>query len=197
MGNSKTKWRFSFSVLLPVMVAVLLTVGTAAGFIIWSTTKSDDRALERQSRLVSHILSKERDHIVEELADVSPWDEAVLALENGIDKDWVDENLGAGFYENYEHHRIYVLDPQLRPVYAMHDGGAAPRESFEASGETIRALVAKLQTAQSRSAILSKASRPSSVLFRSSGSPRMSRCSPIGPSSMSPFASSTTRSPGN
>jgi diguanylate cyclase (GGDEF)-like protein len=155
MGSSGSKrgWRFSFSVLLPVIVAVLVTVGTAAGFIIWSTTKSDDRALERQTRLVSHILSKERQFITEELADVSPWDDAVFALEPGIDKEWVDENLGESFYQSYEHHRIYVLDPQLRPVYAMRDGGAAPRESFEASGSVLRTLAARLQTVESRSAM--------------------------------------------
>jgi diguanylate cyclase (GGDEF)-like protein len=153
MGRSRLGWRFSLSVLLPVIVAVLVTVGTAAGFILWSTAKSDDRALERQTRLVGHILTKERQYIGEELADVSPWDDAIFALEPRIDPEWIDENLGAGFYESYGHHRIYVLDPQLRPVYAMRDGGSAPRESFEASGDAIRALAAKLQTVESRSAM--------------------------------------------
>ena len=155
MSNSRPKvgWRFTFSVLLPVILAVLLTVGAAAGFVIWSTTNSDERTLQRQTRLVGHILTTERDYIAEELADVSPWDDAVNALEPRIDPEWIDENLGAGFYESYEHHRIYVLDPQLRPVYAMRDGGAAPRESFEASGDTIRGLIAGLQTVEARSAM--------------------------------------------
>ena len=156
MGNSKSKasgWRFSFSVLLPVIVAVLVTVGTAAGFVVWSTTKSDDRALERQTKLVSHILAKEHKYISGEQTDVSPWDDAVFALEDGIDAEWVDENLGAGFFESYGHHRIYVIDPQLRPVYAMRDGGGAPRESFEADREAVIALVKKLQTIEARSAM--------------------------------------------
>jgi diguanylate cyclase (GGDEF)-like protein len=150
---SKSGWRFSFSVMLPVIVAVLVTVGTAAAFVVWSTAKSDDRAIERQTRLVSHILSKERQYILDEQTDVSPWDDAVAALENGINREWVDENLGAGFYESHGHHRIYVIDPQLRAVYAMRDGGSAPRESFEADGDTIRKMIAKLQTVEARSAM--------------------------------------------
>lgn len=155
MANAmpKSGWRFSFSVMLPVIVAVLVTVGTAAAFVVWSTTKSDDRALERQTRLVSHILTKERQYIVDEQADISPWDDAVTALASGVDREWVDEHLGADFYDSFGHHRIYVIDPDLRAVYAMRDGGSAPRESFETDGTTLRALASKLQTVETRSAM--------------------------------------------
>jgi len=136
-------WRFSFSVLIPVIIAITVTVGTAASFIAWSTAKSDDRALERQTRLVSHMLSKEREYIAGDQNDISAWDDAFYALEGDIDLEWIDENLGAGFYESYGHNRIYVLDPKLSAVYAMREGGKVAQETFEADRAVVAALAGK------------------------------------------------------
>lgn len=153
MGRSKSGWRFSFSVLLPVIVAVLVTVGTAAGFIVWSTAKSDDRALERQTRLVAHILSHEHQYLAAELGDISPWDDAVFALGDEIDLEWINDNLGAGFYESYGHNRLYVLSPDLKPIYAMREGGRADASSYEADAAALTPMVQKFLAPEMLSAI--------------------------------------------
>ncbi len=136
-----------------MIVAVLVTVGTATWFIVWSTTKSDDRALERQTRLVSHILAKEHEYLGDQLADISPWDDAVYALEDGIDIDWVDDNLGADFYENYGHNRLYVLDPDLKPIYAMRDGGKTDLSAYAADNAVLTPMARKLLTPEMQSTI--------------------------------------------
>jgi diguanylate cyclase (GGDEF)-like protein len=145
-------WRFSFSVLIPVVVAVAVTLGTAAAFIVWSTTKSNERALERQTRLVSHILEQSQEAIGAELMDITLWDDAVEALDSA-DWDWVDESLGANFYGLFGHSRIYVLGPDLQPIYAMRDGGKADISSFEADREVLGALAAHHRTVEGASAI--------------------------------------------
>ena len=150
---SRSSWRFSVSVLVPVLVAVLVAIGTATGFVLWSTTRSDDRALDRQTRLVSHILGKERQYISDEQSAVSPSDEAIDALEGGIDIDWVSDVLGAAFYDDFGPHRIYLLDPDLRPVFAMRDGGDAARSSFQPDSQTILGLARQLRTDAALSAI--------------------------------------------
>lgn len=151
--QSSSSWKFSVSVLLPVLVAVLVAVGTASSFVVWSTTRSDDSALARQSRLVSHILGKEREYLSDYQSDISPWDDVIDAIEGGIDIEWVSENLGADFYENYATHRIYLLDPDMRPRFAMRDGGNAAVSSFAGDSETILKLARKLRTDESLSAI--------------------------------------------
>lgn len=40
----QTNWRFSFKVLVPVAIAIVVTLGVSVGFILWSAMKSDDRA---------------------------------------------------------------------------------------------------------------------------------------------------------
>ena len=48
MRVGESGWKFSLAVLLPVIVAVALTVALAAGFIVWSAGRSDDRSLRAQ-----------------------------------------------------------------------------------------------------------------------------------------------------
>ena len=53
-GKQKySAWLFAYRVVLPVVAAVGITVATVAGFVYWSTAKSDDRALSAR-RISSH-----------------------------------------------------------------------------------------------------------------------------------------------
>ena len=56
--KSGSALRFSYRVVLPVLVAIGITVATVAGFVYWSTAKSDDRAhLTREAAdLLFHTL---------------------------------------------------------------------------------------------------------------------------------------------
>ena len=151
----RDNWKFSYKVLVPVIVAVLLMVAISAGFILWSTMKSDDRALDRQTRLVSHMLDKARDTIVTQQQDATGWDDAVEALRGPIDHEWIDGNLGYSIFSSYAHNRIYVLDPQLKPVYAMREGGDVPAETFEDDRASIAPIAERLTTIDGQSAIAS------------------------------------------
>lgn len=148
----RSGWQFSFQVLIPVIVAVVVTAGTAAGFVLWSAAKSDDRALQRQTRLVEHILKQEWDDIASAEQDATGWDEAVTALREG-DLDWIDENLGQGIYTTHAPNRIYVLDHALKPIYALRDGGKAPLDTFEADRASVVAVVDALRGVDGDAAI--------------------------------------------
>jgi len=151
--SKRAGWRFSFSVLIPVIIAVVVTVGTAAAFVVWSAAKSDDRALARQTKLVSHMLGKEHEYIASEQNDITSWDDAFFAFDSRPDMEWIDENLGAGFFESHGYNRIYVLDPHLRPVYAMREGGKVAPQTFEADRAAVAALAEKHLSVDGQSAI--------------------------------------------
>jgi diguanylate cyclase (GGDEF)-like protein len=120
--------------------------------MIWSTAKSDERALERQTRLVSHILDREQKAIGGEMRDVTEWDEAIEKL-NQNDTDWIDDSIGAYFYDLHGHNRIFILDPSLEPVYAMREGGQADISTYEPDRNTIGALAARHRSPEGASAI--------------------------------------------
>jgi diguanylate cyclase (GGDEF)-like protein len=143
----QTNWRFSLKVLLPVVVAIVVTLGVSVGFILWSAIKSDDRALERQTRIVGHMLEKAKQTIASQQDAVTEWDEAVEALRGGgsIDRAWVADNLGYDVFAQFAHNRIYVLDPQLNPIYAMRDGGDAAPATFEADRAGVVAVAERLR----------------------------------------------------
>ena len=151
-GKAKGRWTFSLKVLVPVILAVLTMLGTTAGFMMWSTTKSDERALERQTSLVGHILEREREAIAAEMLEVTQWDEAAEGLAAN-DLEWVDAELGPYFYGLFGHNRIYVLSPDFTPVYAMRDGGRADTAIFAPDREIITALATQHRTPQGASAI--------------------------------------------
>ncbi|MBK8086143.1 MAG: diguanylate cyclase [Devosia sp.] len=151
----RRNWRFSYKVLVPVLLAVVVTFGAAVGFILWSTSRSDDRALERQTRLVGHMLARAHGDIADQQQDITGWDEAVHALRNKPDLTWIDRNLGASTFADYQHNRIYVLDPQLNPIYAMRDGGGVPPATFEPDRASIAPLVDRLRSVDGDAAIAS------------------------------------------
>ncbi len=148
----RSNWQFSFKVLIPVIVAVLVTAGTAAGFVFWSASKSDDRALQRQTQLVEHILKVEWDYIASAEQDATGWDDAVIALRDE-DSEWIDENLGQGIYDTYSHNRIYVLSHDLKPIYAMREGGKAPISTFEADRPIVTSILERLRGVDGDAAI--------------------------------------------
>jgi diguanylate cyclase (GGDEF)-like protein len=151
----QTNWRFSFKVLLPVVIAIVVTLGVSVGFILWSAIKSDDRALERQSRVVSHMLDKAKQTIATQQDAVTEWDEAVEALRGGrsIDRTWVADNLGYDVFAQYAHNRIYVLDPQLNPIYAMREGSDAALDTFEADRSGVVSVADRLRNLEGITAI--------------------------------------------
>jgi diguanylate cyclase (GGDEF)-like protein len=135
---------FSSTVVLSMVAAVILFAGLAIGFIIFSTLKSDDRALERQSKLVAHMLDRTRADMIAEQVYTAAWDDALVALTGEIDMDWVAENLGYGVFADFGYNRIYVLDPAGKPVYAMREGGDVPAESWSAAAGTVQPIVDRL-----------------------------------------------------
>jgi len=148
-------WRFSFKVLVPVLVAVLVTLGVSVGFILWSAVKSDDRALERQTKIVSHMIDKAKQVLAKQQDSVTPWDDAVEALRDSknIDHEWVADNLGYDVFSEYAHNRIYVLDHDLAPIYAMREGSDAPVDTYEADRVGIAQIADRLRGLDGTTAI--------------------------------------------
>ena len=145
-------WRFSYRIVLPVVLAVIITVGTVAWFVVLSTTRSDDRALQRETHLVGHVIDQEVAALAKQEDYYANWDEALTALKNQ-DMTWIDENLGSSLYDSGKYDRIYVLDPKLHPLYAMYGGGKAAAGKFEGDRAAITPLVGKLRDIDAAGAI--------------------------------------------
>lgn len=142
--SGSSRLRFTYRVVLPVIAAVGITVATVAGFVYWSTAKSDDRALARETHLVAQVIAAEMKTLTGQQTYYSDWDEAITALKDE-DLDWIDEKMASELYSNGGFDRVYVLDPAARPLYAMYGGGKTAAQKFEADRAVVAPMVASLK----------------------------------------------------
>jgi diguanylate cyclase (GGDEF)-like protein len=143
---------FSYRVMLPVVLAVCVTGVTVAGFVLWATARSDERALQRETRLAAQVIAQEMGSLAEHQDYYSNWDEAVTALAEG-DIDWFDGEMASELYDAAAFDRIYVLDHGAAPLYAMHGGGRTAPERFDADRAVVGPLVERLKAIDAAGAL--------------------------------------------
>lgn len=143
---------FSYGVMLPVILAVCVTGVTVAGFVLWATARSDERALQRETRLAEQVIAREMETLVGHQDYYSAWDEAVTALAKA-DTDWIDGNMASELYDAGAFDRIYVLDHAGKPLYAMHGGGRIAPERFDADRAAMAPMVERLKAIDAAGAL--------------------------------------------
>jgi len=143
---------FSYRVVLPVMLAVCITGATVAGFVLWATARSDERALQRETRLAGQVVAQEMKALAGHQDYYSAWDEAITALAER-DIDWFDSDMASELYDAAAFDRIYILDPAAAPLYAMHGGGRTAPGRFDADRAAIGPLVERLKAIDAAGAL--------------------------------------------
>src|SRR5882672_4059051 len=84
------KWRFSTRALFPIVAAGIAAALLVAAVLLLATRQSDRIARERQSQLVSHVLSEQIAKISHDQQSVTIWDDAVTNTQVLFDPQWVD-----------------------------------------------------------------------------------------------------------
>ena len=119
----QSRWKFSIAVLAPVVAAVLLTIALAGGFFFWSAQRTDDAALARQQSLAAHLVRlTQSDFEASQRSVVLQYDIVDALLGNEPDLEVIDAEMGWSEYDTFGHDRVYVLDADLRPIYAARAG---------------------------------------------------------------------------
>lgn len=141
LGGSSVRdrrFRFSLAVLLPVTAAVVVAIGLAAGFILWSAERTDAQALAREQSMVAHFVANAQlDFAATQSAVVLRYEATEALLGDEPDMDWIDAEFGYVEYEDYGHERVFVLNSNLEPIYAAMSGEAADASTYD----EVRAIV--------------------------------------------------------
>ena len=147
MHLNDSRWKFSIAVLLPVAAAILVTLGLAAGFILWSAQRTDVRALERQQALAAHMIDNTKsDFEGTQGTEVLRYEAVDAFLGNALDMEWIDDNFGSAEYDDFGHDRVYVLDSSLAPVYAARDGESADLGTYDRDRAAIDPLAVRFRS---------------------------------------------------
>ena len=123
-SSTYDRWQFSSAVLLPVVMALVVTAGAVLGFVFWSTASIDQRALERQSSMIAQVIAARRAGVQHDLESVAIWDDAVRKVRMSFDQEWTHMNLGTWMNDFFGHNRTMVVAADDSIVYAMDTGEA-------------------------------------------------------------------------
>ena len=139
------RWQFSASVLLPAILTMLVTAAAVLAFIQWSTSQIDERALERQTRMIAQAVAVQRDQILHDQKSVAIWDDALAATKLAFDQHWIDNNLHAWTFDYFGHDRMAVLDERNRPIDVMDQGATVSILHYDRIASAIDPLVKQLR----------------------------------------------------
>ncbi len=139
------RWQFSAAVLLPVVLALVITAAAVLGFVFWSTANIDARALERQSTMFEHVIEARRIGLEHELASVAARDDTVVNTKLMFSQNWVDRNVGRWMYQFFGHNRIVVLDDIAQPLYMMEDGVSVESQNYRRIASPVQQLVNRVR----------------------------------------------------
>jgi len=139
------EWRFSSRVLLPIAAAGAASAILVSAVLILATRQSDRIAWERQSKLVSHVLSDQVARISHDQQSVTIWDDAVINTQVRYDPEWVDINLGSWMHDYFGHDELFILNHADKPIYASIEGVASKVTVYDTGHETIAPLVSELR----------------------------------------------------
>lgn len=154
MRASERRWKFSIAVLLPVVAAVLVTVALAAGFVLWSAQRTDETSLVHQQAMVAHFVEGARsDFEGTQGSVVLRYETAEAFVGDDIDLDWIDAEMGWGEYVDFGHDRVYVLDPNLQPIYAARAGESQDLSAYDADRAIIDPIAVRFRAPEMVAAI--------------------------------------------
>ena len=139
------EWRFSTRVLLPVVAAGAAAVLLVAATLFLAARESDSIAFERQSRVVSHVLSQQVAKISHDQESVTVWDDAVEKVTLDFDPAWTDVNLGTWMHDYFGHDELFVLNAGDDPVFANVDGALADASVFRSRDASVLPLARQLR----------------------------------------------------
>ncbi len=122
---------FATNVLLPIAFAMAATLVAVIAFVFWSTTSSDDRARQRETRLVERVISETQDNLPHQQESVTVWDDAMIHVVQSFDRVWYDGNIGYWMFDYFGHDETILLDPDNRPVDIARQGISADLADYD------------------------------------------------------------------
>ena len=135
------RWHLSTVALMPVLLAMITAIIAVLGFVLWSTNNIDERAAERQTTMVSHVIDGRLSRVIHEMASVAISNQTLLKTGLTPDIDWIDANLAGWLHRYFGHDRTIVLNAQDAATYVMVDGAAVDVDAARPMIDALAPLV--------------------------------------------------------
>src|SRR4051794_1873895 len=134
------------AVALPTAVTIFLLAAIVGAILEFSTYRTDQLALERQTERVRVGVEQSVLAVTVDQEASTYWDDAVTETrKRPLDLEWIDNNLGVWFHTYYQFDEVYILDQRDAPIYAMQNGRRALPASFTRVAPATLALAGSLR----------------------------------------------------
>lgn len=137
--------RFITGLLIPTLVAGLVTCGALAAFLQHSANSIDAELAAHQEEVSKHALVEHISTTPTWQEEFAVWDEAVAAYEDA-DTEWLLENLGQSVFQYHNIPRIMVFNSAGEPLMVLRDGGEVPVASAAAGREALSPVFEQLRS---------------------------------------------------
>jgi len=101
---------------------LLVTAAAVFAFVLWSTQDIDRLSDAHESALASGALQKTIESVPRNQQSVTIWDDAIQNTKFGVNKDWLDNNLGIWMSSFFGFDQVFVVNDKNLPIYSMNKG---------------------------------------------------------------------------
>ncbi len=134
----------------PIIAMMLGGLSLLAMLAVLLVNRIDAAAILREGEMVRHGFALQNDDLKAVIVPQVNWDEAVKALDYGVDQDWADLNLGSYLYTFNGFTRVIIVNGAGQAVYAAADGKRASLHSAKAFAPISKQLIAPLRLAEAK-----------------------------------------------
>ncbi|WDR04108.1 CHASE4 domain-containing protein [Devosia algicola] len=135
----------SAGIMLSAVLALLIAAASVMGFVVWSTSNIDNRALAQQTEVAAKVLSARRDSLLKEQQSIAMRDDTLLHTRFDFDPVWVEQQLGTCMFAFFGHDGSILLGPDNKRLYTMAGGQGVPADRRTAIPPAVASMVGKLR----------------------------------------------------
>jgi diguanylate cyclase (GGDEF)-like protein len=133
-------------VILPISAILGLLAVLLISVTLYSSNRMDGTTIERHQALINNALSVKLEQSLSELRSVAWWDDMVIkSRSDGLDKEWLDIEVGVFVTTSYNHDRILILDEDNLPVYGFGDDKRLTEAQQTEYSQAMQPLVAQIR----------------------------------------------------
>ena len=108
----------------------------------------DAVSLKREQDVVRNGLVSRIDEVGRQVVPQVVWDDAVVNLDNRLDRSWARDNIGTYLHVSSGIRFSWVLDAEDRPVYGMVEGRDAALADYAGLSGSVQRIVAQVRAAE-------------------------------------------------
>lgn len=154
---------FMRQVVQPIVIVLALVAAVAALALWWTTSESNQVALDRQVASTRLALARSSEQLAYEQQSIATWEQLIdQSTRPAPDQAWLDVEIGAWLADVFGHDMSFILGPRDEPLYAYGAGQLRPSlQDFDPVRTELAPLIAAARAGGERPA--SSLLRPDTV----------------------------------